>query len=278
MTNIKEDLLCLIEQMKEIQPKTVLPPDVVKDNELLYSDPEFIQWKQNVQFEIQEIYDRTKDKYIWNVLVLIKQQFNGWNDIKSYYELSSALKVIIKNESKYFPENEVELLIVKKQKIFISHSSKDKDLALELVNLFLSMGFHEQDIFCSSAIGFGIPIDEDIYEYLKKQFQNSELHVIFLLSENYYESIACLNEMGAAWVLQSKYTSILAPDFNFKNIDGAINPRQMSIKLDSDIIEIKEKLGQLKNDLLNEFNLPHINDIRWEKSRNEFIEKVSIIN
>lgn len=61
------------------------------------------------------------------------------------------------------------------------------------------MGLKESQIFCSSASGYGIPLDEDIYEYLKKQFFDEfDLHIILILSNNYYESVASMNEMGAA--------------------------------------------------------------------------------
>ena len=39
---------------------------------------------------------------------------------------------------------------------------------------------------------------EDIYDWLSSQFQEFNLHVIFMLSNNYYQSVACLNEMGGS--------------------------------------------------------------------------------
>ena len=37
----------------------------------------------NYQLELQDIYDRTQDKFIWDVLVLTNQGFNGWKDLFS---------------------------------------------------------------------------------------------------------------------------------------------------------------------------------------------------
>ena len=113
------------------------------------------------------------------------------------------------------------------------------------------------------------------YDYLKHQFQEHDLHVILVLSNNYYQSVACLNEMGAAWVLQTKYTVVLLPGFEFREIQGAINPRQISLKLDGDLTEVKEKLGQLKEVLSQEFGLAQIPDIRWERKRDSFIATVT---
>ena len=80
--------------------------------------------------------------------------------------------------------------------------------------------------------------------------------------------------MGAAWILQTSYTSILLPGFEFEEIDGAVNPRQMAIKLDESEEQLKEKLGQMKQNFLKKFALPKIPDTRWETKRNEFIVKV----
>lgn len=69
---------------------------------------------------------------------------------------------------------------------------------------------------------------------MKKQFNEFDLHVILVLSDYYYENVASMNEMGAAWVLQKKYTTILLPGFEFKEIRGVINPRKIGLKLDND--------------------------------------------
>ncbi len=51
---------------------------------------------------------------------------------------------------------------------------------------------------CTSVPGYGISEGAKIYDWLKKQFQNYDLRVLYVLSKNYYASPACLNEMGAA--------------------------------------------------------------------------------
>ena len=81
--------------------------------------------------------------------------------------------------------------------------------------------------------------------------------------------------MGAAWVVQACYTSILLPGFTFESIRGAINPRKIAIKLDSSEYDLKEKLGQLKDNLIKEFQLPALQSIHWERIRDEFIAKIT---
>lgn len=131
--------------------------------------------------------------------------------------------------------------------IFISHSHHDEEYVKELVNLLTML--HVPNIICSSYPGYHIPNDQDIYEYLKCQLSGNT-RIVFVLSENYYESVACLNEMGACWVLNKSYTTVLTPNFEFKNIKGAINPNQISFKL-NDLDRLYEFLEN-RND---EFNL-----------------------
>ena len=52
-----------------------------------------------------------------------------------------------------------------------------------------------------------------------------------MLSKNYYNSPACLNEMGAAWVLKSDYQSILIPPFDFENIKVQLTQLKSALRL-----------------------------------------------
>lgn len=166
----------------------------------------------------------------------------------------------------------------KKSKLFISHSTIDSNYVSELVKLFEYLGFGKDTMFCSSYPGYGIPLDEDIYEYLKKQFNDYELYIILVLSDNYYHSPASLNEMGAAWVLSAKQSAVLLPGFDFKEIKGAVNPNRISIKMDQeDLIDLKYKLGQLREKLVSKFELDNYNAEQWERKRDEFIDSINSI-
>lgn len=176
------------------------------------------------------------------------------------------------------PLNETDLKFTdKKIKIFISHSSSDVDYVRQFVYLLEDIGLSENEVVCSSIPEYGIPLGADIYEWLSEQFQNYNLHVFFMLSNNYYKSIACLNEMGAAWVLKNKYDTILLPSFDFNQIQGAVNPRQIGIKLDSNIDELKLRLSELKDTLVQELNLKSISTARWERYRDKFISNITEI-
>lgn len=162
----------------------------------------------------------------------------------------------------------------KEKKLFISHSHEDVPYVRSLANFLDGLHIPYKQIFCSSVPEFGIPLGYDIYDYLKEQFVEYDLHILFILSDHYYQSAACLNEMGAAWVLQKKSTAILLPGFKFSMMEGAINPRRIGLKLDGDLLTTKVQLGQLRDILCSEFDLPPIPDVRWEQKRDEFINNI----
>lgn len=156
--------------------------------------------------------------------------------------------------------------------VFISHSSKDKYFAEALVSLLESIGMDNNNVFCSSVNGYGIKPSADIFTTLRNLFKEHELYVFFIHSPNYYDSPVSLNEMGAAWVLKTHFYSFLTPDMNFSDLKGVINGNKLSIKVDSE--EASAFLTELKNDLITTFGLAPIDEIKWERKRNQFLQSV----
>ena len=165
---------------------------------------------------------------------------------------------------------------VKQPKIFISHCEKDIAVVESFVDLLSHIGLTSDMLFCSSIPGYNIKQGSgDIYEYLRTEFSNN-LFVIFMLSENYYNSKACLNEMGATWVLQQKYQSILLPGFDYSQIQGAINPRDISFKLDDKKYRIAA-LGELKDNIIRFLDLQEIDTSKWDYQRERFFSQIDAI-
>lgn len=164
-----------------------------------------------------------------------------------------------------------------KTKIFISHATNDAAYVEKLVTLLEHIGLQKEHIFCSSIPEYGIPLGKDIFDYLKNEFQEHNLYVIFVLSDNYYNSAACLNEMGAAWILQSSYQAILLPGFEFKNINGAINPRNISFRLDKNK-DRRHRTNELKDSILNYLKVQQSNKEMWERHRDNFFDEIDLLN
>ena len=162
----------------------------------------------------------------------------------------------------------------KQPKIFISHSSKDVTYVAQIVNLLDGMGLNQTQIFCSSLPGYGIPIDTNIFDYLRDQFLLFDLHVVFVHSDNYYKSPVSLNEMGAAWALKSAVTSILLPGFSFEKMTGVVNNQSIAMKLDAPELEVQDKLNQLYDKIVDEFAITKKADIIWQQKRDSFIKNI----
>lgn len=284
---MRKDLVALIEAIPEIESKfrKFEPSDglCVPSGEFIYDNPDFIEWKEGIEFELQEIYDRVHDKYVWNIINAtgVIHKFNGKNyhERDNFNKLKSSLLVIQKNLNKYYPDEleESENSEMLKPKIFISHASMDLKYIEPFVELLADIGLTNDNLFCSSVPDYAIPLNQDIYDYLSSLFRDYKLYVVFMLSNNYYESPVCLNEMGAAWVLKSEYTSILLPGFEYREIKGAVNPNRIGMKLDDEEELLKKRLGELKNLISKEFGIS-VPDMRWEKKRNDFIEVMKKIS
>lgn len=137
---------------------------------------------------------------------------------------------------------------------------------------------HKNQITCTSVPQCNIPVGCNIYDWLAKQFQTSDLHVVYAFSDNYYSSVATLNEMGAAWVMRCKWTGLLLPGFIFDKLAGCIDKNQICIKLDDpDIITLKQRLRQFRDDIIKEFGLESIDEDEWEEKRDDFLDKIKII-
>ncbi|MCX6733921.1 MAG: toll/interleukin-1 receptor domain-containing protein [Candidatus Peregrinibacteria bacterium] len=114
-------------------------------------------------------------------------------------------------------------------KIFISHSSRNKYYGDRLVDLLKSIGIKDDEIIFTSNTAYGIPVGQNIFNWLKSQITEKPF-VIYLLSEEYYQSITCLNEMGAAWIIDNKHAALFTPNFNLSSKEFqncALDPREI---------------------------------------------------
>lgn len=280
---MKKDLVALIEAIPDIESKfrKFVSSDglCIPSGEFIYDVPEFIEWKEAVLFELQDIYNRTNDTYVWNIINAtgVIHKFNGKNsnERENFNKIKSSLTLIRKNINKYYL-NEIDVSEdqeILRPKIFISHFSSDLKYVEPFVELLADIGLTNDNLFCSSVPDYAIPLNQDIYDYLSSLFNDYAMYVIFMLSDNYYRSPACLNEMGAAWVLKNEYTSILLPNFEYEEIKGAVNPNKIGMKLDDDEELLKTRLDELKNLISEKFNIK-VPEMRWEKKRNDFVEKM----
>jgi len=122
--------------------------------------------------------------------------------------------------------------------IFLSHSQKDQRYADPLRTFISDLGVSDDQIIYTSHPKHKIPVGENIYNYLAKRIHEDSL-MINLWSNNYFESLACICETGAAWVSGCEYEKLCIPPLSFNDerfLATPIDPQKMGVVLEgSDI-------------------------------------------
>lgn len=104
-------------------------------------------------------------------------------------------------------------------KVFISHSTNDKALALSFTEfLQLGMGLAKEEIFCSSINGT-LRTGKEFIPDIKEKLTGCHV-VIFLITPAYMESKFCLAELGAARALNQNIYPLIASSLDFSCLDA----------------------------------------------------------
>jgi len=159
-------------------------------------------------------------------------------------------------------------------KIFISHSSKNEDYGNALVNLLTGIGISGDEIIFTSNDAYGIPIGNNIFDWLKNRITEKP-YVLYLLSPEYYKSVACLNEMGAAWIIENKHTMIFTPNFDLESYEfknGAIDPREIGFYINN-----YDKLIEFIEALKTDYTISSKPVLISQKIR-EFLKSIEMFN
>lgn len=109
-------------------------------------------------------------------------------------------------------------------KIFISHAVADKELVDAFVDfLQTGCGVSHEDIFCSSLEGMTIPEGSSFVQFMEETLRGADF-VIMIITPSYYESIFCVCELGATWILQHNNFPLLVPPLDWSDFKAVLNP------------------------------------------------------
>lgn len=152
------------------------------------------------------------------------------------------------------------------KRIFISHSSKDKDIMENFADFILQLGIglSHEDIFCTSIEEMGIRNGEDIRQHIKENVQGADFSFM-MISKYYKESEICLNEMGAVWATDNQVRYYLLPYVDFKEIGWLCDTNKADKLYDSVVLDA------LEEELTSYYGLPHKGGI-WSRQRQNFID------
>lgn len=165
----------------------------------------------------------------------------------------SLLDSFIQRLDFHFHDNEYASKVLKQDnmenspKVFISHSSDDKELILSFIKrvLILGLGLPKDDVVFTSDENYGIEPGGDIPQYIKRNIAHANV-VLIMISHGYKKSEVCLNEMGAAWALDRNIIQVLLPDADFDDLGWLINLKK-AIRLNDkkQLISLTRKIATL---------------------------------
>lgn len=245
--------------------------NIIQYSNVIYTDYDVLGNIKQYEVLLKKLCDSIEKKYP-QIFWLLKSHIDNYDNgqIIHFSSIQAIVDCIVSLE-----ENTTE-----RKKIFISHSSDDKEVIKEFIEkiLMLGCGLKRTDIFCTldhTTIRTGDDFREVIIEKMK-----SCDYIICFISNNYRGSEVCQNEMGAAWAFNDKRVlPFKFPNLQFSEI-GFLNV----VKQGADIMD-RSKLDELYEELSEFYGIPtdwknfndqkedFINFVNKNKNNGEFMKQ-----
>lgn len=211
------------------------------------------------QVKVLQPYIHIKYPQICDILedAIKKINNNGYINAYSFGDIRTAIKIL------------ASLELIEDKKIFISHSSYDKDIVEKFVDhiLQLGIGIKTEDIFCTSIEDLGIRNGEDIRKHIHVNIRNAD-YSFLMISKNYKASEICINEMGAVWAYDNNVRLYILPDVDFKEIGWLCDTRK------ADKINTPVPLDALHKEMIEYFDLADKGET-WSRQRETFLRYIN---
>ena len=149
-------------------------------------------------------------------IVEVTLSFDG---LEYYKELKKGNNNKKKEQDTMPPTAETQKMI----KLFISHSSKDKEIAEKLTELVKNaLRLSSEEIRCTTIDGYRLPGGAKTNEQIKREVRDSTAF-IGLISTAAAESMYVLFELGARWGSDKHLLPLLAPDVSPDILKGPLS-------------------------------------------------------
>lgn len=156
--------------------------------------------------------------------------------------------------------------------IFISHSSRDKEIIEAFVEkiLRLGVGVSIDNIFCTSIETMGIRNGDDMRVHIRENVLGCDI-ALLMISPSYIQSSICLNEMGAVWSMPIPNVNVFAWQEGDlpKSIGWLYEVKQ------ADFLFSKVALDKLYDKVTAMYNLEH-NVAEWGRQRDGFLRSRNV--
>ncbi len=224
---------------------------------VIFTDYDVIGNIKELECLLKNLYTAVKDRYP-SIAAELKENMDLYNNDRIVH--ISAIEAIVDCICA------IEKPLTNKR-IFISHSSKDKQIVSSFIDhiLCLGIGINRNDIFCTSIEDLAIKNGEDIRRHIQENIRYAE-YSFLLISNHYKASEICVNEMGAVWAYDSNVRLYLLPDFSFNNIGWLCDTRKANKITDT------VALDMLYKEMQNYYSLPD-NFENWSQQREIFINR-----
>ncbi len=177
---------------------------------------------KNSEILLLEISDHEEEGGYWeSVFYELNQDkkndyFTRFKDLKNNHLITFSIALNCPKNVRITKQGK-EYLAKMNGVLFISHSSKDEKYAKIIKDFLLDIGVPNNRIFCTSISGNGV--HRRISSEIKEKLRYSILNLV-ILSNNYYQSIPCTNEMGIIWYLDTDSILLALPEITSNNIQG----------------------------------------------------------
>ncbi len=267
------------EKIRLLKKLLVKSEEVTVENS---SDPVFKNWKNLVERTFIKVFGKESTEFehfseldfFYQIMVMFGDSDFTADHLRRFREdfdmLISSIKQYIEeieeqtsSEPEQLKEEESSI-----SKVFISHASKDFEIVEEMIEILESIGLDSNQIFCTSFEGYGIGLGENFLDSIKGELSSDSL-VIFMLSQNFYESPVCLCEMGATWVLAKEHIPVLVPPLDYSDVNGVI-PLTQGFKINETL-----KLNLFKEKIEKVFSIENkMSMSTWERKRDRIVARI----
>ncbi len=154
-------------------------------------------------------------------------------------------------------------------KYFISHSSKDKEIVNEFLDILEEVPIPEGSIFCTSRDGDDITTGDDFVNAIKDELSDAE-YVFACFSQCYIDSPVCMAEIGAGWIKEKENKTHVIPiiidkNFSFESMTPLFRNIQGAYALN------KEGLNKFFDDVIfPEYQVKSMN--KWLRKIDKFLK------
>jgi len=254
-----------IKYIKELEKEYLNHKYIRRNENSIESKRTFSQWHSEASVFFSEFFTETNTDY--RVFKNADESGNAYILSDVYDTIHTSYEILlnkVKNKNVICDEaNQKERTNVL---VFISHSSKDKDIVKSFVDIILmnGLGLRNEDIAFTSSESTGVTPGHSIPDFVKTNIKGSKV-CLSIVSKNYKTSEVCMNEVGAAWAVGNEPIQVVLPDTDFKELGWLINTNKAA-KIDDG-----EALDSLAEEICKRIGIDMPTPKHWNPYKTSFL-------